>query len=144
LVVTKDCYDVPTNGGPVTREVDYQLMYWQPGMPKPIRSNEGVIWEHLSGLNIPPAGTDSPSSGPEGTYDDTLSVLAGPRVQSITQNFAVALDNGTGVGLYVDAFNSFPYQDIVMHVGYVSINGNIGGKVNSSGKLIPGTYTPCP
>lgn len=51
--------------------------------------------------------------------------------------------NGTDVGLYVAQFGSFPAQNIVMYPGYVSINGNIGGKVDKNGRLIKGTYTPC-
>jgi hypothetical protein len=145
LMVTSDCYQVPANGGPVTRDIMYHLYYedadTDPDSPYP--TNQGVIWEHLSSGSVSVTGADSPSSGPPGTYEDTQSVLLGSAA-SFTQSFYAVLNSGTTVGLAVDAFGGWYYQlNITKTAGYVSINGNVGGKLRN-GKLVQGSYQPCP
>ena len=148
LAVTKDCYDVPSNGGPVTREIDYQLRFNEPGMPRPIGCSGAVVWEHLTSSTgtLPISGANSPSAGPPGTFDDTQSIVGGSAYQQITQNFSAAT-NGSNIGLGIDApqFGGWVFDlNIQKYSGYVSINGNTGGQVDpKTGKLIPGTYTPC-
>jgi hypothetical protein len=136
---------VPTNGGAVTRDIDYQLEYQEYGMSTPIALHQGVVWEHLTG-NLPNTGANSPSGGPPGTFEDEQSVvnMSGVAQMSVTQSFSVTL-NGVSIGLGVPGFNGEPSLYILKYEGYISINGNIGGQVNSrTGRLIPGTYTPCP
>jgi RHS repeat-associated protein len=149
LVVTTDCYDVPANGGPVTRDITYQLDFLEEGMPSPMFTNQGVIWEHLTGGLGSMTGADSPSSGPPGTFEDQQSIAGvGTGSQSGAQSFTVQLNNGVSYGLAIAAFggtvsNPVPSLGIQKYAGYISINGNTGGQV-SNGKLVPGTYTPCP
>ena len=149
LVVTNDCYVVPANGGPVTREIDYQLGFYEPGMPSPIGYTGGIVSEHLTSSTgtLPISGANSPSSGPPGTFYDTQSILGGASYQQITQNFSAAI-GGVNIGLAINAsqFGGWVFNlNIQKYSGYVSINGNIGGQVNpQTGKLIPGTYKPCP
>ena len=113
-------------------------------MPTPIATNGGVIWEHLTG-NLPASGANSPSSGPPGTYEDQQSIAGvGTDNQHVQQTFSVVLNNGTEVGLGVPALGGNPGLDIYKYAGYISINGNIGGRVDQAGKLISGSYTPCP
>jgi hypothetical protein len=147
LVVTSDCYSVPNNGGTVTRYVSYQLDYLEEGMPAPMFTNTGTIWEHLSG-DLPPAGANSPSSGPRGTYEDVLGIFfSGIAHQSLTQTFSATLDSKVSVGLAIAAFggtvaNPVAGNSIEKYPGYISINGNTGGQVQN-GRLVPGTYKPC-
>ena len=39
--------------------------------------------------------------------------------------------------------NPIAELNIKKYAGYISIKGDIGGKIDANGKLIPGTYTPC-
>jgi hypothetical protein len=141
LVITLDCYKVPTNGGAVTRDIDYQV-YGSDGNPYGF----GTVWEHLTG-DLPLTGADSPSSGPPGTFDDEQSVvnLVGIQTMHVTQTFSDHLPNGTAVPLFVRGFGGdFGTLDIIKTNGAIYINGNAGGQVDpKTGKLIPGTYTPC-
>ena len=143
LVVTEDCYIVPANG-PVERDINYRLDFYQLGMPSPMATNQGTVWEHLSG-DLPISGADSPSSGPSGTFYDTQSVVLGTSAQSLTQTFSVVLNSGTNVGLAVYAFGGWQYElSIKKYPGYVSINSDTGGTVNSAtGKLVSGRYKSC-
>jgi RHS repeat-associated protein len=141
-----DCYLVPSNRGPVTREITYQLDFQDNTMSTPMFTNTGVIWEHLTG-NIPSSGPNSPSSAAPGTFPDQQSIAGvGTGNQSVIQTFT-AIVNGTSIGLAIDAsqFGGWVQSlNIQKYAGYVSINGNIGGKTDpKTGKLIPGTYTPC-
>ena len=142
-----DCYRVPASGA-VTREVTYELDVLEPGMPRPMFTNQGGIWEHLLGLGSS-AGSNSPSSGPPGTYEDQQSIAGvGTGNQVGTQVFTAQLTSGISVGLGIAAFggtvsNPVFQLNIQKHAGYVSINGDIGGKIDGSGKLIPGTYKSC-
>ena len=121
----------------------------QQGMPSPMNSNQGVIWEHLVGLRSV-AGSNSPSSDAAGTYDDQQSIAGvGIGPQSGTQSFTAVLNSGTTVGLAIAAFggtvtNPIQALNIQKFAGYISINGDIGGRIDASGHLIPGTYKPCP
>jgi len=141
LLITLDCYQVPTNGGPVTREIDYQV-YGSDGNPYSF----GTVWEHLTG-DIPYSGPNSPSSGPPGTFDDEQSVLnfSGIKRMHVTQTFTDNLSNGAVVPLFVRGFGGdFGTLDIVKTNNVIYINGNAGGQVDpKTGKLIPGTYMPC-
>jgi RHS repeat-associated protein len=146
---TSDCYRVPTNGGAVTRDISYELRYLEEGMSTPMFTNQGVIWEHLSGLGSLDK-PDSPSSGAPGTFPDQQSIAGiGTAAQSGTQRFTAALTSGISVNLAIAAFggtvnNPIGQLNIQKYGGYISINGNIGGKLDGNGRLIPGTYTPCP
>ncbi|WP_321469943.1 RHS repeat-associated core domain-containing protein [uncultured Paludibaculum sp.] len=138
-----DCYRVPTSkGGVVTREITYRLKFMEEGMPSPM-GYPAVIWEHVSG-SVPTTGEDSPSSAPPGIFIDTHSILAGASIQNVTQSFT-AMINGVSVGVPVMSAFGGDWSELTIekHAGYVSVNGNIGGKLDSNGKLIPGTYTPC-
>jgi RHS repeat-associated protein len=146
LDVTQDCYHVPTDGV-VTRDITYQLMFSESGMSTPMRTNSGVIWEHLVAVlgSLPLTGANSPSSGPPGTYEDQQSIISVANGnQHFQQTFSVKLDSGLEVGLGVPTLNGNPVLDIYKYAGYISINGNIGGQIDSSGKLVPGSYKPCP
>jgi RHS repeat-associated protein len=142
-----DCYRVPTNGGPVTRDITYELDFMEEGMTTPMFTNTGVISEHLVGLGSV-AGANSPSSGPPGTFPDQQSIAGvGTGNQSGTQSFSAAI-NGATVGLAIAAFGGtvgdpVASLSIQKYAGYIWINGDIGGKIDANGKLIPGTYTPC-
>jgi hypothetical protein len=148
LTVASDCYSVPSNGGPVTREITYQLDFMEEGMPKPMFTNQGVISEHLVGLGSV-AGSSSPSSGPPGTFPDQQSTAGvGTGHQSGVQTFTATLTSGVTVGLAIAAFggtvsNPVAALNIQKYPGYISINGDIGGKIDANGNLIPGTYTSC-
>src|SRR5579883_2087248 len=137
LAITLDCYKVPTNGGPVTREIDYQV-YGSDGKPYSF----GTVWEHLTG-NIPYGGPNQPSSSPPGTFDDEQSVVnfSGIQRMHVTQTFTDNLSNGTVVPLFVRGFGGdFGTLDIVKTNNVIYINGNAGGQVDpKTGKLIPGT-----
>jgi RHS repeat-associated protein len=137
-----DCYRVPTNGGSVTREVTYRLEFMEEGMPTPLGYG-AVITEHLTG-DLPNSGQTSPSSSAPGWFPDQHSILAGKSVQNLAQNFT-AMINGVDVGLAImGAFGgNWQQLNIEKHAGYVSINGDIGGRVDANGKLISRTYTPC-
>src|SRR5262249_30754832 len=137
-----DCYRVPTNGGPVTREITYRLGFMEEGMNTPF-AYAGVVTEHLRG-GPPNSGADSPSSFAPGWFPDQQSILAGKPVQYLRQSFTAKI-NGVDVGLAImGAFGGDWQQlDIEKRAGYVSINGNVGGKIDSNGKLISGSYTPC-
>ena len=102
-----------------------------------------VITEHLAG-DLPNSGANSPSSAAPGWFPDQQSILIGKSVQNVTQSFTANI-NGVDVGLAImGAFGGNSQQlDIEKHAGYVSINGDIGGKIDANGKLISGTYTPC-
>ncbi|HEY3439942.1 MAG TPA: RHS repeat-associated core domain-containing protein, partial [Paludibaculum sp.] len=145
LTVTKDCYEVPEQGA-VTRNITYQLMFQEKGMPRAMGYPFAVIWEHLTG-SLPKSGPDSPSSGPRGWFPDQQSVvnMTGITFMEGTQRFSAKWDNGREVGLPVYGFGGNPVElDIKRYMGYVSINGNIGGQVDPlTGRLIPGTYKPC-
>ncbi len=141
-----DCYYVPTNGV-VTRDITYQLMFSESGVSTPMRTNSGVIWEHLVALqgSLPLTGANSPSGGPPGTYEDQQSIISVANGnQHFQQTFSVKLDSGTEVGLGVPTLNGNPVLDIYKYAGYISINGNIGGRIDSSGNLVSGSYRPCP
>jgi hypothetical protein len=148
LRANSDCYRVPTNGGAVTRDVYFDLAYMEQGMPSPIRTSQGVIWEHLIGLGSV-SGSDSPSGGPAGTYEDQQSTAGvGTGNQSGVQSFTATLNSGVSVGLAIVGFGgtvSLPKAglNIQKYAGYISINGDIGGQIGADGKLIPGTYKPC-
>ena len=144
LLVTGDCYQVPLNGGPVTRVINYQLAY-QDGSTygnRPYPTNSGIITEHLSDPNVSVTGSTSTSSGPPGTYLDTQSTLLGGPA-TFYQSFSAKLANGANVGLAIDAFGGWFYElQVKKHSGYVTINGDAGGRV-ANGKLVPGSYSPC-
>jgi hypothetical protein len=112
------------------------------GMTTPL-GYAAVITEHLTG-DLPISGANSPSSSAPGWFPDQQSILLGKPVQNVMQTFSANI-NGVDVGLGImGAFGGDSQQlSIVKHAGYVSINGDIGGKIDSNGKLIPGTYTPC-
>jgi hypothetical protein len=118
------------------------------GMPRALPTNQGVIWEHLHAIlgPYPATGANSPSSGPSGTYEDQQSIAGiGTGNQHVEQTFSVVLNSGQEVGLGVPALGGSPKLDIYKYAGYISINGNIGGQLDSgTGRLIPGTYKPCP
>ena len=111
-------------------------------------TSQGVISEHLAGLGSV-AGPSNASSGPPGTYEDQQSIAGvGTGNQSGTQTFTAQLSSGVAVGLAIAAFggtaaNPIAELNIKKYAGYISINGDIGGKIDANGKLIPGTYTPC-
>ena len=141
-MVTSDCYDVPDNGGPVTREIDYQLVYVSYTGQRPMNSAAGVVWEHLKGT-LPVSGADSPPSDPPGTFYDTQSVVIGSSAQDLNQTFSVVLNGtGTNVGLAVFGFGGWQYELNITKRPFISINGNLGGQVKD-GKLVPRTYKPC-
>jgi hypothetical protein len=123
-----------------TREIDYQLEYQVQGSDgKPFAA---VITEHLVG-DLPNSGAQSSDTDTPGVYDDSHSILLGKSPQRLTQTFTANI-NGVNVGVPVlGAFGDSAQLNIIKYFGYVSINGNIGGKVDKNGKLIPGTYTPC-
>lgn len=101
------------------------------------------VTEHLSG-DLPISGADSPSSSAPGWFPDQQSILAGKSVQHVQQSFTANV-GGVAIGVaIIGAFGgNWQQLDIEKHAGYISINGNIGGKIDTNGKLIPGTYTPC-
>jgi RHS repeat-associated protein len=140
LRVTKDCYDIASNGL-ATREIDYQLMTQEQGTnPWPVAY---VISEHLVG-DLPNSGATSSDTDTPGVYDDSQSVLLGKSTQTLTQTFTAGI-NGANYGLAIMGHfgGDWSQLNIVKHFRYVSINGNIGGEINSQGLLIQGTYTPC-
>ena len=143
-----DCYRVPDNGGRVTRDVYFDLAYMEDDMSTPMRTSAGVVWEHIVGLGSV-APSNNPSGGPHGTYEDQQSSAGtGQADQSGVQSFSARLDIGIEVGLAIVGFGGtanlpIPQLDIEKHAGYISINGDIGGRIDASGKLIPGTYKPC-
>jgi hypothetical protein len=134
-----DCYRVPTNGGPVTREVTYRLEFMEEGMTMPL-GYAAVITEHLAG-DLPNSGANSPSSSAPGWFPDQHSILAGNAVQNVRQSFTANI-NGVDVGLAImGAFGgNWQQLNIEKHAGYVAINGNLGGKIDADGKLIPGGH----
>jgi RHS repeat-associated protein len=144
-----DCYHVPLNvKDDVTRDISYDLYYLDETMSTPMHTSQGTIWEHLVGLGSS-AGSDSPSSGPPGTYDDQQSIAGfGTDTQIGTQTFTVQFSTGVTVGLAIAAFGGTVSDPIAsLHIekyaGYISINGDIGGRLDSNGHLIPGSYKPC-
>ena len=145
LTVKSDCYEVPENGGFVTRNIMYQLKFLDEEMSTPMGFS-AVIWEHLTG-NLPMSGADSPSSSRPGWFPDQQSAanMKGIEIMQGTQTFTAKLRNGTSVGLPVHGFGGLVVElNILRHRGYVSINGDTGGTVNPrTGTLIEGTYTKC-
>jgi hypothetical protein len=145
LTVSDDCYEVPQNGGAVTRNITYRLMFTENDMPSPM-GYPAEIWEHLTG-DLPKSGPDSPSSGRLGWFPDQQSVanLQGKTFMQGTQTLSAKLNDGVSVGLPVYGFGGSAVElDIKRYVGYVSINGDTGGRVDArTGRLIPGTYKPC-
>ena len=138
-----DCYRVPLDEKlAVTREISYRLMFMEEGMPRPM-GFAATIWEHLKG-HEPVSGLNSGSGGVPGWFVDTLSTLAGASPQIDWQTFTAKVD-GVHVGVPVMGapWGDAAEQHIVKHKGYVSINGNIGGKIDKDGRLIKGTYTEC-
>ena len=148
VVPGSDCYRVPSNGGPVTRDITYQLDFMEAGMSTPMFTNQGVISEHLIGLSSV-AGATSASSGAPGTFPDQQSIAGvGTGSQSGSQTFTAELTNGVTVGLAIAAFGGTVRDpigslSIQKYAGYISINGDIGGRSDANGNLIQGSYTPC-
>ena len=70
-------------------------------------------------------------------------MLLGKSPQTVTQTFTANI-NGANIGLAVmNAFGGdWAQLNIVKYSGYVSINGDTGGKV-VNGRLVPGSYVSC-
>lgn len=145
LQVTNDCYRVPSNGGPVSREIHYKLSD-DSILPRVYRN--AVVWTHVSG-DLPLCGADCPSSGDPGHFDDRQSVLnsGSQTTQGHTfQTFSAKLKpTGQHIPMFVRGFGQdYSVLDITKTGSVIYINGNAGGQVDlKTGLLIKGTYKEC-
>ena len=140
LIVTRDCYDVPTNGGFVTREVDYKLYDDQPSP----QFYAAPLYERLVG-DLPACGAVCPAGPPPGYFNDRQSInISTGSTQHVVQSFFAVTALGN-VDVFVLGFGGqYGTLDIRKTSGVIYINGNAGGQVDDkTGKLIPGTYEPC-
>lgn len=145
LQVTYDCYDVPSNGGAVTRRIGYEL---GDDSNPPQFYGQANVWEHLQG-DLPSCGRDCPdSSSKPGHFRDEQSIgisVMGNTIQHVVQTFSAVTFSGQDLPVFVRGFGGdYGTLDIWKYSGFVSINGNTGGMVDpATGRLVPGTYTDC-